>query len=413
MIIGIRFLVIFILSLSFYLEGVFSKIMNVQTLPVFAVISLLFIIILIPYLKLSTKLVIFILSLILYLFLISIISLILSNFSFIDLMLRVFTSIFFALSMFLFLSFIIKVFNDRELDIFIISGFLIVFILSIIEFFVYKKRVTAFSMFSEPSHLGYYISMIVIPFLILRKNRLNYKFFYLLLAFSLINLFLTFSATSFYALFLFLISLSLLSLSNLGLFLKNLFILLSLALVIYIVFFNIYPENYLNIMVTSTIKGIFYEQDVLFSYLYSFSDRFQFLFIFPHLVNGIDSAEQLFFFFFGYGVGSERTYFEKIFPTYLFFVSEIKAGSYLTSLQSKLLIYGGLTLFTLLNILWLKLFLKVRKINKILSSIILTVFLYSFSGLGALGLPILWFWMAFAFNYLNNKHHKSCSVQEH
>lgn len=403
----LKFLLLLLLSLSFYAEGVISNLgsLPVQTLPLISFLSIIAFFLFSFYYKFGTiaKYIFFI---ILYLQLISVVTLYLNNFSFLSHYIRIFISLIVGFSNFLFLSFLFRYLSKDDINDFIVLGLLVTFLLSLYEYFVLGgDRAKGFVLFSEPSHLGYYLSMITIPYILLNRHTFPKTQFAMVMVFAFLNLILTFSFTAFSALFITVFTLYMFS-SKKNIFktlLKIIMYLSSVGLFLYFLVFKLYPDNYMRLMIEYTVTTLFSNPE---SVPYSFSDRAQFFYILPHLINNIDQYELLdiFLLIFGHGLGSENVYFYKIFPESLHYLPEIKPYStMLTSLQSKILIYGGLFLFTIEIFLVLALIKKLSFLNRGLCGIILGVFIYSFIGIGALAFPVIWFWLAYSEKILRER----------
>lgn len=386
------------LSISIYSEGLMSNLVSnsVQTFPLFSLFA--FVIVLLALLlnksKISKKFFpVFIVYL--YITILSLIVLTLKNFSYVDLFLRVFFSL--TLGMLMLISFYLMFtyMSDKNINFVVFSGFFIVFILSIIEFIQTKERVKALFLFSEPSHLGYYLSLLVLPYVFISNTRALIKIALILMVF--VNLILTFSSTGFYALFLLFLSILFISKNK-----KYIYFLLMSSLVALMTYILPIEFNYMNKILGALYVGLFENAQTLGS-LYSFTDRFQLIYIFPHLVFDIEDISDLVFLIFGRGLGSEREFFYDIFPEILHYLPTIKLGSLLTSFHSKILVYGGVIIYIMFLFYFIKIIKELISVNKTLSGIILGILLSSFSMLGVFTMPIIWFWLAFAVKEIDRR----------
>lgn len=268
----------------------------------------------------------------------------------------------------------------------------ILYTLLIIVFFAILDKLSGYSRiestFSEPSHLGQYIVFIIIPLLYMYNYQLSKKLKLILWPLSIILLILTLSSTTFIRLFLFVGSIYLFKKKNF----IDIFILVSLIFGLGYFLIILLPyligENYMNTMISLTIKGLNGEVALPLSVI----DRMNFYFVIFNMHLNLHTL-------FGYGLGGDSIHYKEFLPENIYSqILSVKSIGYSTnSFLGKIFIYSGL-LGTSIFLIYIFLLFKNTKYlfdnSYKIKAILFAILVYSTIGIGAYTMVVIWFWFA-------------------
>lgn len=274
---------------------------------------------------------------------------------------------------------IFKSIKFNRVELIIIIATIPTLLLCSYQFFIGEFRIQGFS--TEPSHLADYLVWIFLPtcFTANLKKRLKL----ILYIIGLVFLFLTFSTTGYLKLLSIIFFYSIL---NNKLSIKQLLYILTFIslLIAFLIFFA--GDNYVLIMVNMILKAYNGDGDILA--IASITDRF-FGFIGPF--NLMDSFGGLM----GYGFGADSVYFSSMFSPDVADVILLTKGDLpaLSSLQGKMLLYGGVFGYFYYLLFWYKSWKSSGK-NNLARVIIPAIFFSSLFSLAPFFLPYVWYWLA-------------------
>ncbi len=251
-------------------------------------------------------------------------------------------------------------------------------ILILIQFLSGSDRTQGFS--SEPSHLGDFLVWAMLPacFASSLSKRIRYTF----LMVCLVALISTVSSTSYFKAFGVLLVYFLVN----GYIYKSVFLLPILLLAGYY-FLTLVPDNYASIMILGMYEAFQNGSAAYTSYVdrfYGFYGPIAHLFSEPRAL-------------LGYGFGGDSVYFYRIFDNDIaenIMLSKTDLPS-ISSLQGKMLMYGGVLGYALYSFFWLYCWKHAVRSNQA-NFMIPALFLGSLFSLGPFFLPYVWLWLAIA-----------------
>jgi hypothetical protein len=278
-------------------------------------------------------------------------------------------------------------------------SFIIILIFSIYDLmFNFSGRLRIYASYTEPSHLGNDLALIYLPmFLLYLRNmsRIEKIFFFVS---GMILAILTFSATTYVKILLFILFYLLFGPKNIASILSFIFLAISIS-GISLIFFYIYPDNYfvriLNITLDRFGTGI---EELPVTLL----DRISF-WIFLFNIKNIDiSMDNFTMFVFGGGLGNDST-FVKFLPHVVEekIISVKGFSSYITSFLGRIFSYGGIVGLILYLEFILSVLRKIKYISfdhrerGIYTSWLIVLFLSTSFGLGPFQSIALWFLPAY------------------
>lgn len=251
-------------------------------------------------------------------------------------------------------------------------------ILILAQFSFGLDRTQGFS--SEPSHLGDFLVWAMLPACLLSSFSKSVRYAFLIAC--LIALVSTVSSTSYFKAFGVLVMFLLVR----GYFLKSILIIPALTLVTYYLL-TLVPDNYASIMILGMYDAFNNGSTAVTSYV----DRFYGLYgPIKHLISEPRA-------FFGYGFGGDSVYFYQIFDADIaenIMLSKNDLPS-VSSLQGKVLLYGGAIGYFLYCFFWFDCWKRTSKSN-FARFMIPALFLGSLFSLGPFFLPYIWLWLALA-----------------
>jgi hypothetical protein len=274
---------------------------------------------------------------------------------------------------------IFKNIKYNKVELIIIIATIPTLLLCLYQVFIGEFRIQGFS--TEPSHLADYLVWIFLPTCF--TANLNKRLKIILYIIGLTLLFLTFSTTGY---------LKLLSIIFFYYILNNkasikqlLYILTFISLFIAFFIFTA-GDNYVSIMVNMILKSYNGEGDILA--IASITDRF-FGFIGPFNLLGSFGGLM------GYGFGADSVYFSSMFSPEVADVILLTKGDTpaLSSLQGKMLLYGGVFGYFYYLLFWYKSWKSSDK-NNLARVIIPAIFFSSLFSLAPFFLPYVWYWLA-------------------
>ena len=278
-------------------------------------------------------------------------------------------------------------------------SFIIILIFSIYDLmFNFSGRLRIYASYTEPSHLGNDLALIYLPmFLLYLRNmsRIEKIFFFVS---GMILAILTFSATTYVKILLFILFYLLFGPKNIASILSFIFLAILIS-GISLIFFYIYPDNYfvriLNITLDRFGTGI---EELPVTLL----DRISF-WIFLFNIKNIDiSMDNFTMFVFGGGLGNDST-FVKFLPHVVEekIISVKGFSSYITSFLGRIFSYGGIVGLILYLEFILSVLRKIKYISfdhrerGIYTSWLIALFLSTSFGLGPFQSIALWFLPAY------------------
>jgi hypothetical protein len=253
-------------------------------------------------------------------------------------------------------------------------------LLVVSQFAMGDFRAQGFS--SEPSHLADFVVWAVIPACLGCSASKNIKL--VIAGVAILALLFTFSATGYLkalcvALFLVIVR---------GLIVPGL---LALAVTLLFVFLIIstQPDNYIFLMIGSIYEAYTNTGDIFLNNG-SLIDRF-FGFVGP--LSLLDKPLA----WFGFGFGGDSVYFKQMFnPDITAVILSVKGDlPSISSLQGKMLMYGGIWGYALYLTLWITAWHQTPK-GHVARAILPAIFLGSLFSLGPIFLPYVWLWLAIA-----------------
>lgn len=285
----------------------------------------------------------------------------------------------------------------RSLRLVLYSLYLILLFILMFDIILNGRFYRLYGSFTEPSHLGQYLVFIVIPSILLLDN-ISTKRKYIMLSITILIILFTFSLSTYIRLILFLLLYSLLG--NFKEKIKYFILILTFLILSFGTFTMLFKDSYVTVQLTKNLEfliGGFNIENATASLL----DRIQFLYIIKSFFEslGINAV-------WGIGAGLEKYYMHLLYQTELLdVILSVKAvPSYITSFWAKILLYGGFIgciIFATVLLQSVKVLMKIIDIRSrnIVLSVLLSVYIYAFFGLGPFQSIELWFWIAFVDGY--------------
>jgi hypothetical protein len=204
----------------------------------------------------------------------------------------------------------------------------------------FPERSRIYASYTEPSHLGTYLTLIYFPIFLLHSNFMNrIEKVFLIFSLCLIAV-LTFSPTTILKIMFFFMLFYFFTMKNFKYHFYIILPIIAIFIIFIFVLFKLFPNNYLIYILKYTIE----EVEKGYEYLpVSITNRFSFLIFLLNLKNLDFSMELLIKFLIGGGLGEELWYLKFLPINNVDQILSVKTcTSYITSFLGRIFSYGGI-----------------------------------------------------------------------
>lgn len=292
-----------------------------------------------------------------------------------------------GIALFVFLRFTFLRLTDDQIITYIVYGFYIVSIFSVLD--LARGYIRIRSLYSEPSYLAQYLSLIIFPALMVFGQHLQRKRKGILVLLMATQLLLTWSTTGIVRIVMVIASVLIFS-KDISIWTKSLivFALCALGYLANVFLNRAFEGNYVSMMIATTVGLLRAGQTAPISFV----DRAIFVFVLTNLSLSWRSI-------LGYGFGGEGIYHDKILTKD---VAELIAankqfGFSINSLWAKFLVYGGIIGIAIYIAVVMNAMRESDRLEKgsILKGVIFSIFLSESIGMAAFNITEIWFWLAY------------------